>query len=217
MSINEDKNVQYFNEVHKTAYTKAEIEGIYWLCDIYKLKTVDGISYAHNCHTCGKKIDTIGNEFCCPDCKMMNSIRHHFPDYVCYWGTECKICTKAYKTNGSNYNDYELESDEIEEDEEIYDDLEYSDLEEEEDEPLLSLKQQEQEQEQEKDLLEMPVLERSKNYISSDEDDSLLFPIKVKTNQIQSLVQGDNINLNVFQENIIDVMIRLYGQEKNKQ
>ena len=220
MSINEDKNVQYFNEVHKTAYTKAEIEGIYWLCDIYKLKTADGISYAHNCHTCGKKIDTVGNEFCCPDCKMMNSIRHHFPDYVCYWGTQCKICTKAYKTNGSNYNDYELESDEIEEDEEIYDDLEYSDdfnkeeEDEDEEEPLLLLKNP-------RDDLSKPKLERSSmNYISSDEEDSLLFPIKVKTNQIQSLSQDDNTNTNtntnVFQENIIDLMIRLYGPEKKQ-
>lgn len=208
----DDKNVSYFNEVHKTSYTKAEIDGIYWLCDIYKLKTVDGISYAHNCHTCGKKIDIIGNEFCCPDCKMINNMRYHFPDYVCFWGKECKICTQAYKTNGSNYNDYELEGDEIEE-EEIYDDLEYSDLEDEE-EPLLSLKTPEEEQG--KDILEKPVLERSKNYISSDEDDSLLFPIKVKTKQIQSLVQCDNTNPNVFQENIIDLMIRLYGQEKNK-
>jgi hypothetical protein len=140
----------------------------------------------------------------------MNNMRHHFPDYVCFWGKECKICTQAYKTNGSNYNDYELEGDEIEE-EEMCDDLEYSDLEDEE-EPLLSLKPPEEE----RDILEKPVLERSKNYISSDEDDSLLFPIKVKTNQIQSLVQGDNKNPNVFQENIIDVMIRLYGQEKNK-
>jgi hypothetical protein len=210
----EDKNVNYFNEVHKTSYTKTEIDGIYWLCDIYKLKTVDGISYAHNCHTCGKKIDTIGNEFCCPDCKMMNNIRHHFPDYVCFWGKECKICTQAYKTNGSNYNDYELEGDEIEEEDvydEVYDDLEYSDL---EDEPLLSLKKPEQELET--DLLEKPKLERSSNYISSDEDDSLLFPIKVKTNQIQSLVQGDNTKPNVFQENIIELMMRLYSQEKNK-
>ena len=205
MSIEQD-NVKYFNEVHNTAYTKADIDGVYWLCDIYKLKTADGISYAHNCHTCGKQIDTIGNEFCCPDCKMMNNIRHHFPDYVCYWGAECKMCTKAYKTNGSNYNDYELESDEIEEEVERYDELEYSDLEEEE-EPLLSLKKPAD--------LEKPVLERSSNYISSDEDDSLLFPIKVKTNEIQSLVQGDDKNPNVFQENIIDLMIRLYGTEAN--
>ena len=205
MSIEQD-NVKYFNEVHKTSYTKDDIDGVYWLCDIYKLKTADGISYAHNCHTCGKKIDKIGNEFCCPDCKMMNNIRHHFPDYVCYWGAECKMCTKAYKTNGSNYNDYELEGDEIEEDEEY--ELEYSDLEEEE-EPLLSLKKPAD--------LEKPLLERSSNYISSDEDDSLLFPIKVKTNQIQSLVQGDNTNSNVFQENIIELMMRLYGPEKNKQ
>jgi hypothetical protein len=142
---------------------------------------------------------------------MMNNIRHHFPDYVCFWGKECKICTQAYKTNGSNYNDYELEGDEIEEEtyNEVYDDLEYSDL---EDEPLLSLKKPEVELENE--LLEKPKLERSCNYISSDEDDSLLFPIKVKTNQIQSLVQGDNTKPNVFQENIIDLMMRLYGQEK---
>jgi hypothetical protein len=146
---------------------------------------------------------------------MMNNIRHHFPDYVCFWGKECKICTQAYKTNGSNYSDYELEGDEIEEEEtydEVYDDLEYSDL---EDEPLLSLKKPEQELET--DLLEKPKLERSSNYISSDEDDSLLFPIKVKTNQIQSLVQGDNTKPNVFQENIIELMMRLYGKEKNKQ
>ena len=144
----------------------------------------------------------------------MNNIKHHFPDYVCFWGKECKICTQAYKTNGSNYSDYELEGDEIEEEEtydEVYDDLEYSDL---EDEPLLSLKKPEQELET--DLLEKPKLERSSNYISSDEDDSLLFPIKVKTNQIQSLVQGDNTKPNVFQENIIELMMRLYSQEKNK-
>lgn len=194
MSIEQD-NVKYFNEVHKTTYTKADIDGVYWLCDIYKLKTADGISYAHNCHTCGKTIDTIGNEFCCPDCKMMNSIRHHFPDYVCYWGKECKMCTKAYKTNGSNYSDYELAEEEENE-------LEYSDLEEEEEEPLLSLKKPE---------IEMPLLERSSNYISSDEDDSLLCP-KQKSEPINSL---DNTNTNVFQENIIDLMIRLYGPEKN--
>lgn len=204
MATNDDRNVQYFNEVHKTAYTKADIDGIYWLCDIYKLKTADGIIYAHNCHTCGKKIDTVGNEFCCTDCKMMNSISHHFYDYVCYWGAECKMCTKAYKTNGSNYNDYELEGDVIEEDE-PYDDLEYSDLEVEE-EPLLSLKKLEE--------LEKPVLERGSNYISSDEDDSILIPIKTPSDQIQSLVKGDNTNTNtnVFQENIIDLMMRLYSQ-----
>jgi len=197
MSIEQD-NVKYFNEVHKTTYTKADIDGVYWLCDIYKLKTADGISYAHNCHTCGKIIDTIGNEFCCPDCKMMNNIRHHFPNYVCYWGVECKMCTKAYKTNGSNYNDYEL----AEEEEEYQ--LEYSDDLEEEEEPLLSLKKPE---------LEMTMLERSSNYISSDEDDSLLCP-KQKSEPINSL---DDKNPNVFQENIIELMMRLYGQEKNKQ
>jgi len=196
---NDDKNVQYFNEVHKTAYTKVEIEGVYWLCDIYKLKTSDGISYAHNCHTCGKKIDTIGNEFCCPDCKMMNNIRHHFPDYVCYWGKECKMCTKAYKTNGSNYSDYELEGDEIIEDE-PYDDLEYSD---EEDEPLLSLKTPEEEPEEvevKKDLLEKPKLERSSNYISSDEDDIILSSLPI-----------NNSVLKENSENMVDLVIRLFS------
>ena len=114
------------------------------------------------------------------------------------------MCTKAYKTNGSNYNDYELEGDEIEKD--PYDELEYSDLEVEE--PLLSLKNP-------KDL-EKPVLERGSNYISSDEDDSMLIPIKTPSDQIQSLVQGNNTNSNVFQENMIDLMIRLYGQPENK-
>ena len=191
MATNEDKNVQYFNEVHKTSYTKDEIEGVYWLCDIYKLKTVDGIRYAHNCHSCGKKIDTIGNEFCSPDCKMMNSIRHHFPDYVCYWGTECKMCTMAYKTNGSNYRDYELEGDEIEEDE--YDDLEYSDdLEEEEDELLLSLKKPED--------LEKPVLERSSNYISSDEDDVLISQLPIS-----------NRSPKKKEENMVDLVMRLFS------
>jgi len=93
--------------------------------------------------------------------------------------------------------------------------LEYSDdfnkeEEEDEEEPLLLLKNP-------RDDLSKPKLERSSmNYISSDEEDSLLFPIKVKTNQIQSLAQCDNTNTNtnVFQENIIDLMVRLYGQEK---
>lgn len=191
---NEDNNVQYFNEVHKTSYTKAEIDGIYWLCDIYKLKTVDGIRYAHNCHSCGKTINTIGNEFCCPDCKMMNNIRHHFPDYVCYWGAECKMCTMAYKTNGSNYRDYELEGDEIEYDE--YDDLEYSDdLEEEEEEQLLSLKKPEE--------LEKTVLERSSNYISSDEDDVL----------ISSLPISDPV-IKENEENMVDLVLRLFSLPK---
>ena len=85
--------------------------------------------------------------------------------------------------------------------------MEYSDLEE---EPLLSLKNP-------KDL-EKPVLERGSNYISSDDDDSLLYPIKTPSEQIQSLVQGNNsnTNTNVFQENMIDLMIRLYGQPENK-
>ena len=190
----EDKNVQYFNDVHKTSYTKTEIDGIYWLCDIYKLKTVDGIKYAHNCHTCGKKIDTIGNEFCCPDCKMMNSIRHHFPDYVCYWGKECKICTMAYKTNGSNYRDYELESDEIE-DEETYDDLEYSDdLEDEEEEQLLSLKKPEE------CRYEQTKLERCSNYISSDEDDVLISKLPIIEPE-----KKEN------EENMIDLVMRLFS------
>ena len=212
----EDKHVQYFNEVHKTTYTKAEIDGIYWLCDIHKLKTADAISYAHNCHTCGKNINTIGNEFCCPDCKMMNSIRHHFSGYVCYWGKECKICTQAYKTNGSNYADYELEGDEILVDDgiavgETFDELEYSDEFEDEEEPLLSLKNP-----RDDPLAKVP-LERTSNYISSDEDDSLLCSRK-KSDKIQSLIKGDNTNLNVFQENIIEMMIRLYGQpNKGKQ
>jgi hypothetical protein len=206
----EDKHVQYFNEVHKTTYTKAEIDGIYWLCDIHKLKTADAIGYAHKCHTCGKEIDTIGNEFCSPDCKITNNIRHHFPEYVCYWGPECKICTQAYKTNGSNYADYELEGDEIEVDDgipvgETFDDLEYSD---DEEESLLSLKNP-----RDDPLAKVP-LERTSNYISSDEEDSLL--LSKKSDKIQSLIQGDNTN--VFQENIIEMMIRLYGQpNKGKQ
>ena len=192
---NDDKNVQYFNEIYKTSYTKAEIEGIYWLCDIYKLKTSEGISYAHNCHTCGKKIETIGNEFCCPDCKMMNSIRYHFPDYVCYWGKECKICTQAYKTNGSNYSDYELEGDEVED--ETYDDLEYSDdLEEDiDEEPLLSLKKP-----SEVDDLIKPALERNNNYISSDEDDALI-----------SKLPAGNRPLKENEENMVDLVMRLFS------
>ena len=206
----EDKHVQYFNEVHKTTYTRAEIDGIYWLCDIHKLKTADAISYAHKCHTCGKQIETIGNEFCNPDCKITNNIRHHFPDYVCYWGPECKICTQAYKTNGSNYADYELEGDEIEV-EETYDELEYSDdFEENEEEPLLSLNKP---RELENIDLSKPMLERTSNYISSDDDDLLLCSRK-KSDKIQSLEQRDNTNSNVFQENIIEMMIRLYSSEK---
>ena len=189
---NDDKNVQYFNEIYKTSYTKAEIEGIYWLCDIYKLKTSEGISYAHNCHTCGKKIETIGNEFCCPDCKMMNSIRYHFPDYVCYWGKECKICTQAYKTNGSNYRDYELEGDEIED--EIYDDLEYSDLEELDDEPLLSLKKPDE------SIYEKPELERGGNYISSDEEDVLISRLPISDRPLKE--DG---------ENMVDLVLRLFS------
>jgi hypothetical protein len=217
----EDKHVQYFNEVHKTTYTKAEIDGIYWLCDIHKLKTADAIGYAHKCHTCGQQIETIGNEFCSPDCKITNNIRHHFPEYVCYWGKECKICTQAYKTNGSNYADYELEGDEIEVDDgipvgETFDVLEYSDEfeeDEDEEEPLLSLKNP-----RDDPLAKVP-LERTSNYISSDEDDSLLCSRK-NSDKIQSLIQGDNTNANpnVFQENIIEMMIRLYGQpNKGKQ
>ena len=198
MAANNDKNVNYFNEVHKTSYTKAEIEGIYWLCDIYKLKTADGISYAHNCHTCGKAIDTIGNEFCCPDCKMMNNIRHHFPDYVCFWGNECKICTQAYKTNGSNYKDYELDVDELE----YNDELEYSDdlveeeVEVEEDEPLLSLKKPSED-------LEKPALERSNNYISSDEDDALISKLPVGNRDIKE-----------NEENMVDLVMRLFSLPK---
>jgi len=188
---NDDKDVQYFNEVHKTSYTKAEIDGIYWLCDIYKLKTADGISYAHNCHTCGKNIDKIGSEFCCPDCKMMNNIRYHFPDYVCFWGKDCKICTQAYKTNGSNYSDYELEGDEIEVEEEMYNDLEYSDFEE---EPLLSLKNPKDDP-----LLKLP-LERTSNYISSDEDDVLLSTLPI-----------NNRPLKENEENMVDLVIRLFS------
>ena len=67
-------NVAYFNHVHNTSYDKKQIDGIYWLCDIYKMKTADGISYSQNCHHCGKQIETIGNEFCGPDCKLMYNL-----------------------------------------------------------------------------------------------------------------------------------------------
>ena len=199
---NDDRIVSYFNQEHKTSYTKADIDGIYWLCDIYKLKTADGISYAHNCHTCGKNIDNVGNEFCCPNCKMTHNMQNHFPDYVCFWGKECKICTQAYKTNGSNYSDYELESDEIEE--ETYDDLEYSDDvkqdaedaedAEDEDEPILSLKNPRD------DPLTKPTLERTSNYISSDEDDVLL-----------SMLPINNRPLKENEENMVDLVIRLFS------
>jgi hypothetical protein len=129
---------------------------------------------------------------------------------VCYWGPECKICTQAYKTNGSNYADYELEGDEIEV-EETYDELEYSDdFEENEEEPLLSLNKP---RELENIDLSKPMLERTSNYISSDDDDLLLCSRK-KSDKIQSLEQRDNTNSNVFQENIIEMMIRLYSSEK---
>jgi hypothetical protein len=59
-------------------------------------------------------------------------------------------------------------------------------------------------------------LERNSNYISSDEDDLLLKPTKNKDNETQTLLQGEIPN--VFQENIIEMMIRLYGQpNKDKQ
>lgn len=194
----EDRNVQYFNEVHKTSYTKAEIEGIYWLCDIHKLKTADAIGYAHKCHTCGSKIETIGNEFCSPDCKITNNIRHHFPGHMCYWGPECKICTQAYKTNGSNYADYELESDEIEV-EDTYDDLEYSDDFEDEEEPLISLKKPIELISYNHDLSK-PVLERGSNYISSDEEDRLVSTLPV-----------NNCHSKENEENMVDLVIRLFS------
>jgi hypothetical protein len=210
-------NVAYFNNVHNTSYNKTQIDGIYWLCDIYKMKTSDGISYAHNCHHCGNQIETIGNEFCGPDCKLMYNFKDYNPEYRCFWDKECKMCNKAYKINDSNYNDYELHGDIIEEeDEEIYDDLEYSDENEDEDEeslPLLSLKHPESIQSND---YSRPILERSSNYISSDEDDLLLKPTKNKDNEAQTLLQGENTN--VFQENIIEMMIRIYGQpNKGKQ
>lgn len=217
-------NVAYFNLVHKTSYNKEQIDGIYWLCDIHKIKTSDGIAYAHNCHHCGKKIETIGNEFCTPDCKLLNNLRHLDDKYQCFWGKDCKICTNAYKTNGSNYSDYELPGDEIlddeilddeilEENEEVdnYDDLEYSD-ENLEDEPLLSLKRPE--------IIDnygnysKPLLERNSNYISSDEDDLLINPASNNNDNIQSLLQDTTSN--VFQENIVEMLIRLYGQTENK-
>ena len=201
-------NVAYFNHVHNTSYNKTQIDGIYWLCDIYKMKTADGISYAHNCHHCGKQIETIGNEFCGPDCKLMYNFKDYNPEYKCFWDTECKMCNKAYKINDSNYNDYELHGDIIEEEdeEEFYDDLEYSDdnLEEEESFPLLSLKHPNTIPH---DDYSRPMLERGSNYISSDEDELLSRPTTNKEN---------NANPNVFQENIIEMMIRLYSQSENK-
>jgi hypothetical protein len=122
---------------------------------------------------------------------MMNNIRYHFPDYVCFWGKDCKICTQAYKTNGSNYSDYELEGDEIEVEEEMYNDLEYSDFEE---EPLLSLKNPKDDP-----LLKLP-LERTSNYISSDEDDVLL-----------STLPTNNRPLKENEENMVDLVIRLFS------
>lgn len=208
MTTNDD--AVYFNHVHNTSYNKTQIDGIYWLCDIYKIKTADGIYYAHNCHHCGKQIETIGNEFCGPDCKLMYNFKDYNPEYRCFWDKECKMCNKAYKINDSNYNDYELHGDIIEvEDEEIYDDLEYSDdnAEESEESPLLSLKHP-------NNILHndysRPILERGSNYISSDEDELLSKPTK----KVQSLLQEENPN--VFQENIIEMMIRLYGQPENK-
>ena len=189
----EDQNVKFFNEERNTSYTKDEIAGIYWICDIYKLKTIDGISYAHNCHTCGKKLDTVGNEYCGPDCKLIHDFRDHNPQYQCFWGKECKMCNKAYKKNESNYSDYE--------EEENYDDLEYSDdiieNENEEDELLLSLKLPET------DIYSKPALERGSNYISSDEDDVLLMTLPI-----------NNIHLSQNQEHIFDIMNSLFSQKK---
>lgn len=212
MTTNDD--AVYFNHVHNTSYNKTQIDGIYWLCDIYKIKTADGITYADNCHHCGKQIETIGSEFCSPDCKIMYNFKDYNPEYKCFWDKECKMCNKTYKTNNSNYNDYELHGDIIEEeDEEIYDDLEYSDEDEDKDKdeeslPLLSLKHPNDISHHD---YSRPILERTSNYISSDEDDLLLKPTK----NIQTLLQKENTN--VFQENIIEMMIRIYGPEKNKQ
>jgi hypothetical protein len=127
------------------------------------------------------------------------------------------MCNKTYKINDSNYNDYELHGDIIEvEDEEIYDDLEYSDdnveeEEESEESPLLSLKHPNTIP---SDDYSRPILERGSNYISSDEDDLLSKPRTNKDNEAQLLLQDNNANPNVFQENIIEMMIRLYGQSE---
>ena len=89
-----------------------------------------------------------------------------------------------------------------EEDEDIYDDLEYSDENEnenEEYEPLLSLKHPNNIPH---DDYSRPILERGSNYISSDEDELLTRPTTNKDN---------NAIPNVFQENIVEMMIRLYS------
>jgi hypothetical protein len=133
----------------------------------------------------------------------MYNFKDYNPEYKCFWDKECKMCNKTYKINGSNYNDYELHGDVIE-DEEIQDDLEYSDDNLEEEYPLLSLKHPNT---MPSDDYSKPILERGSNYISSDEDELLSRPTTNKDN---------NANPNVFQENIIEMMIRLYSQPENK-
>jgi hypothetical protein len=181
------QEVNYFNNTHKTSYIKEEIDRIYWICDIYKLKTADSIGYAHNCHQCGVNLNVIADEFCSQEC----TIKYNSTDpkhNQCFWKRECKMCNKTYKIDKTNYNDYEYSDS---------DDL-FENMDENENErvslinpntiPTID------------DLYAEPLLKSNDYYISSDED--------VNT---QSYYTSNPVEI---QENVIDVMNRLFATTK---
>jgi hypothetical protein len=188
------EEVNYFNNTHKTLYTKTDIDRIYWICDIYKLKTADSISYAHNCHQCGVNLNIIGDEFCSLEC----TAKYNSTDpksNECFWKKKCKMCNKTYKIDKTNYNDYEYsDSDDLFENMDEEDEKE-EEKEEEEDVSLINPNTIPTND----DLYAEPSLKSNDYYISSDEESHVQLVDTSKLTEIPEI-----------SENIFELMNRLF-------
>lgn len=195
----QDTNISCFNEFYNTSYTKEEIGRVYWLCDIYKLKTPDAIKYLYKCHHCGTSTDIIGHEYCGPECKQLYIMKATIGKYVCAWGNDCKMCNIVvsnktedsedrgyYITDDLNYSDGEKEEAEEENDKEVFTSLKIpSD-----------------------DIYMKPEIDRS-YYVSSDEDDRIRRIDSKDKNEILSVLPINNHPSDANTEHIFKIINNL--------
>lgn len=191
----QDTNISYFNEFYNTSYTKEEIDRVYWLCDIYKLKTPDAIMYLYKCHHCGTSTDTIGHEYCGPECKQLHNMKDAIVGkYVCAWGNDCKMCNISeaseesdyYITDYLNYSDGEKEEAEEENDKEVFTSLKIPN----------------------DDIYMKPEIDRS-YYVSSDEDERIRRIDSKDKNEILSVLPINNHPSDANTEHIFKIINNL--------
>ena len=92
-------SVTYFNNFHKTNFSKQQIENVYWLTDIYSVTVPTAIKYYDKCHLCGVGLCANATEFCSHAHQEEFNIKKDYGlRFDCCRGNSCELCNKPKKT-----------------------------------------------------------------------------------------------------------------------